>query len=184
MQVIGLNGLKSSGKSTAAQYLVSEHNFTEISFAYLLKVSVCQLFGITMEQIEEMKNDPAASVRLTFPNGTYKTMTFREFLQRYGTEAHRDVFGFDFWVEQMLAHYDLQPSGRYVAADCRFQNEAIALKRLGGYIVRVDRRAVESDDSHASEAGLPDHMIDVVLDNNSNLIDLGARIDTILESHA
>ena len=29
-------------------------------------------------------------------------MTFREFLQRYGTEAHRDVFGKDFWLEYTL----------------------------------------------------------------------------------
>jgi len=110
----------------------------------------------------------------------------RQALQRYGTEGHRDVFGDDFWVDVLLPeetiHDDLEgivPTWPYnfrgplsaeppeicVITDCRFPNEALRVKALGGEVWEIDRIDMELDDSHASEVPLPPELIDHTLPN-------------------
>lgn len=157
--IVGLTGKKGSGKDTVGSYLVEQHGFARVSFAEPLKSSVAALLGISVEQIEQWKNDPYAVVGfgLKVEDGWIvgDEMTFRQFLQRYGTEAHRDVFGDDFWTEQgKWAIRDAMAKGAtdVVVTDVRFDNEADAIRSMGGCIVRVYRPEAEhSDDSHASE---------------------------------
>lgn len=94
--LIGMTGLKGSGKDTAAAHLVAVHGFTRVAFADLLKESLAAFFGITMEEIEEWKNDDSCVIIFQRPNGMRSTMTLRQALQRYGTEAHREIFGTNF----------------------------------------------------------------------------------------
>ncbi len=177
--IIGFTGLKSSGKTTAADYLIAEYGFRAVSFAQPLKDSVCALFGIRSEQIEDMKNDPNSTVTLTFPNGMRATQSFRAFLQRYGTEAHRDIpeFGKNVWTD--MAEDKLSDCDNIVIADVRFENEARVIHRCGGKIIRVSRSASLTGDIHESEAGLPLHLIDANLDNNGRVEDMLDRLDLL-----
>src|SRR6516165_2411699 len=111
--LIGLTGLKGVGKDTVAAILVKDYNYERRAFADPLKKSVAALFDIPFHMVDKLKNDP--SIRVTLVKHDYgldqmrwaghgNDLTFREFLQRYGTEAHRDVpeMGHDFWVELLL----------------------------------------------------------------------------------
>jgi hypothetical protein len=173
--IIGLNGLKGSGKDTVGQYLVDNWGFEHASFAKKLKESAAALFGIKPETWEEWKNDPRRRILLYeaatddwYPNlkaesGTV-TLTVRAFLQRYGTEAHRTIFGSDFWVEQAMKGID--PNKKIVFTDARFENELERIKSLGGYNVQILRPGLFTEDSHVSEAPPPPHLIDYAIDND------------------
>lgn len=154
---IGLAGRKGSGKDTIADYLVANHGFDKLSFARPLKLSAAALLDIDAADFEVTKNDPKATVttRYTLPGGRsiYRQQTVREFLQRYGTEAHRDIpeFGNSVWTNMLLTK--LKPGGRYVIADSRFTNECRALYLEGGVVCYVERPSTDDlSDAHASEA--------------------------------
>ncbi len=125
---------------------------------------------------------------LNAPSDLVADMTVREFLKRYGTESHRDVFGQDFWVDQVLPSSD--PTAAYqrsfwrentVISDVRFPNEISRLKSYGGSLWNVTREGF-SGDSHASEQPIPEDMIDFSLMNNGSFEDLYKKIDEYLIS--
>lgn len=158
--IVGLTGKKGAGKDMIGSYLIEQHGFVRVSFADALKESVAALFDIPVEQLETWKNDPHAivSIGIAVEEGWMvggRTMTVRQFLQRYGTEAHREVFGDGFWLDvarQRIAELHAQGHQRLVFTDVRFDNEAELIRTLGGQVVRIWRPEAEvSDDSHASE---------------------------------
>lgn len=182
--IIGLTGLKGAGKDTVADQLVAKYGFEKRSFAKLLKDSVCALLDLTPDQIERWKNDPEIVVTVLGPNARlaegYRSFTFRQFLQRYGTEAHRDVFGTHFWVDN--AFVGMEPGKNYVFTDVRFVNEADAIRACfpNSTIVRVERPGLSSDD-HASEVPLPIDRIDYTIFNDQDLYYLSQVVDSLME---
>jgi hypothetical protein len=182
MELIGLNGKKGSGKDTAGAWLVEEHGFERLSFAAPLKESAAACFDIDPSVWETLKNDPDACVtvatRIHGEPGIVGCVTVREFLQRYGTEAHRDIFGADFWTRQLIDRLD--PDGKYVVTDARFENECQAIQDAGGAIVVIKRPGTDADDAHASEADLPEKLIDTVLYNHGTIEDLHETLDIYL----
>jgi hypothetical protein len=179
--LIGLNGKKQAGKDTA--YLRLAHLFggelvERRSFADRLYRSAASALGVTVEELQEWKSDPEIQVcvravrdlrdgeGLPFKHHTViARASVREYLQRYGTEAHRDVFGDSFWVEQV----DLEHAGRMlVVTDVRFPNEAERIRAAGGWVVVIRGPAdVErAGDDHASEAPLPAELVDATISND------------------
>lgn len=186
--IIGLNGYAGSGKDTAGEYLVMAHGFTRFAFADLLKDSVCSLFGIPREQVDRLKLDVTALVTLYIADlpvsensGIIKEMSFRGFLQRYGTEAHREVFGEDFWVDQLFSRM-LTSTERAVITDVRFLNEAERILQFGGLVLRINRSRLFEDDTHASEQPLPDWLISGEVDNSGDLSTLYKKLDCLVAS--
>jgi hypothetical protein len=158
--LIGINGFKGAGKDTVGDILVKHYGFTKLSFAAKLKQSVAALFDIPLEDVDRYKNLDASVVVMG------KSMSFRVFLQRYGTESHREVFGDTFWVEQLLPipHW----SKKYVITDARFENELRAVREYDGYNVQVVRPGIEGD-GHASEVAPHAKLIDYVITNEEPL---------------
>lgn len=72
----------------------------------------------------------------------------REVLQYVGTEYVRSVQN-DYWYASLLARTVNAPLA--LVPDLRFQNEAKAIRSVGGKVLRVVRKGIESKDSHASE---------------------------------
>ena len=66
--------------------------------------------------------------------------------------------------------------------DTRFENEAESIKERNGIILRIDRESAKSEDTHASEAGLPGELIDIVVDNNGSIDDLYESAKTFVGS--
>lgn len=191
--LVGLNGLKGAGKDTVGEYLIKEYNFERLSFAEKLKESAAALFGVKPSIWEDLKNDESAVVEIEVNKGLTEgediiaSVTVRQFLQRYGTEAHRTIFGSDFWVDHALKGVD--PNKDYVFTDARFENELQRIKSLGGYNLQILRPELSNEDSHASEIPPPPHLIDYSIDNDGDFDRLFDQVDYFvkfleLESYA
>jgi hypothetical protein len=183
--ILGLSGLKGSGKDTVAAYLVKTHGFERKAFADPMKKSIAALFDIPFSEIDKFKNDDTCEVALgyNFTQESYeawtKVLSFREFLQRYGTESHREIFGKDFWVDQTLPVQGYYPGRAIVVTDVRFANEAARVNELGGFNIRVVRdRSSSSEDNHVSEQ--QDFEFDFKIYNDGDLEELYDNIETVL----
>jgi len=186
--IIGLSGQKQSGKDTVAAYLVKEHGFERKAFADPLKQSVAALFGIPFSYIDKLKMDdvlvgigrigqPEYDQWIQYDGEVSKGLTFREFLQRYGTEAHRDIFGQDFWLDYTLPVQGFYPGRAIVVTDVRFANEAARVRELGGLVVRVIR-GLSDQDQHRSE--VIDFDWDYIIDNDGSFHELYGHVEDML----
>jgi hypothetical protein len=181
--ILGLNGLKGSGKDTVAAYLIKEYQFERRAFADPLKKSVAALFDIPFHLVDNFKNDPYMKVSLDSdksPALHQKTLTFREFLQRYGTEAHRGVFGEDFWLDHTLPKDGFYSGRKIVITDCRFDNEAHRIHKCGGNVIEIRRPALNKSDTHESEQPLSPKLVDAILNNDKDLDHLYAATEAVL----
>lgn len=164
--VIGLAGYRRSGKSTVADTLV-EHDWIHDSFAAPIRQSMCLVLGIQMRDLEAVKEEPQRMLGGLPP---------RQIMQWFGTEWMRKHCGPDVWVLSLDARIrPLLNAGRnIVISDVRFANEAEYIHSLGGDVVWIDRAGCGPSD-HASEFGLPPHLIDHRVENDGDL----ARLQTL-----
>lgn len=174
--IIGLTGRKGVGKDTVAKYLIDRYGFIRLSFADPLKQAVANLFGIELALVEALKAEDKVAettghVILEIAGRTQYDYSWREFLQRFGTEMGRNTFGEDFWIERWQDEYDALKAEHVVATDVRFDNEARRILSEGGYIIEITRPGYESD-GHVSEAGIDEDLIDAWITNNGSLDDL------------
>lgn len=183
--IVGINGAKGSGKDTIGAYLVNNYGFTRVGFADSLKESAAALFKIDPDEWNELKNDPYAIISLNVYDDIgglkkiYDSITVREFLQRYGTESHRDIFGDDFWVNAAMkvVRENVKAGNNVVITDMRFPNELEAVIDHGGQIWKVRRPEVEGGDGHPSEQVLDDDLFDVVFFNTGTIEALYQNLD-------
>ena len=145
--IIGVTGYKGSGKDTVARYLCENYDFQQVSFAEPMKNVLCYIFGWNMSQWESLEWKET-------PNEACYGHTPRHIAQTFGTGWGRDVVHNNLWVDTLARQ--LHPDGRYVISDVRFDNEAAAVRALGGAVVRVKVRGRVQADGHASEAGVSD----------------------------
>jgi hypothetical protein len=189
--ILGLNGLKGSGKDTVAAYLIKEYGFERRAFADPLKKSVAVLFDIPFHKIDQYKNDPSRKVFLAndhivhqgtepFGDEIASEITFREFLQRYGTESHRGVFGENFWVDQTMPKDAFYSGRKIVITDLRFDNEAKRVHDCGGSVIRIDRPEVDVHDTHESERPLDPKLVDFILHNDRGIDELYLLTESML----
>jgi len=116
-------------------------------------------------------------------------MTVRDFLQKLGTDGLRNGLHDNVWVNALMADYKRieygdDEQGQYpnwIITDCRFPNEAIAIKNAGGIMIRVDRPGVEPINNHPSEIGLDGWNFDYKIGNVSDIISLKFTIEGILK---
>lgn len=172
--LIGLNGFKGVGKDTVADYLVSKHGFEKRAFADPLKQAVANLFDISREDVDRYK-DLDASVQVLG-----KPMSWRVFLQRFGTEMARETWGEDFWVD--MAFRDYVKGSNIVFSDARFSNELRYIQVLGGINIQIVRPFYGSD-GHASEIEPLPELIDYVVGNSRTIPDLYENVDWVLDDY-
>lgn len=140
--IIGLVGFISSGKDTAADYLVNFHGFRRDSFANTLKDAVAAVFGwdrVLLEgrtkEAREWREqvDPWWAERLLMPH-----LTPRWILQYWGTEVCRNHFHDDIWIAS-LENKMRKTTDNIVISDVRFPNEVTAIHNAGGLVIRIKR---------------------------------------------
>lgn len=187
--IIGINGKAQSGKDSVATLIQESMSLAEVrrlAFAQKLKESFAALLGIPVEWLELLKTSdsvikihPSYDLPMEMVESLWEIeMTFRVALQRYGTEAHRDIFGDNFWVEQ--AFNNIPVSDIVTITDVRFPNELEAVKDHDGFLVKVLRNKPGCDDSHPSEQDLPDDEFDWILDNTGTYDDLRHNVDLMM----
>lgn len=98
-------------------------------------------------------------------------MTAREFMQFFGTEVMRKMYD-NIWINRTIKDIETEGPQIAVISDCRFKNEAVALKQIGAKLVYLDR-SISQSDTHASENGFDDFTdFDLVIPNsNMTLLD-------------
>ena len=169
--IIGLTGLSGSGKSTAAQHLAHEHNWSRFKMATPLKIMLRSLYremGVADVEIERRIEGDLKEQR----DPLIGNHTPRHAMQTLGTEWGRDIMGRDFWVS-IASKAILALPGHVVIDDIRFDNEAKMIRALGGRVIKLARIGHETvAGSHISEDGVRLSLIDMTLYNNGDTSDL------------
>ena len=128
--LIAFCGRAGAGKSYAASYLCSAHGFERVRFAGPLK-AMMMAFGLTERQVDgDEKEMPCALLGGRTP---------RYAMQTLGTEWGRELIDPELWRRAWAHRVDaiLAEGGRVVVDDCRFMNEATAIWKRGGRLVRL-----------------------------------------------
>ncbi len=186
-RTIGLTGKARSGKSTVAEILRRDHDFTVVSFADTLRDMALaidpfiplnhSLNLVRLSTIVEARGWERA--KDGFPE-------VRRFLQRLGTDAVRNHLGQAAWVDAWWAKVDRLGAADVVAADVRFANEAESVHGFAGEVWRIERPNLVDPSGaagHVSEAGIPDHLITLTIVNDGSLDDLASAVADALAGH-
>jgi hypothetical protein len=169
-RVVALTGAAGSGKSTAADYLIRQHGYERVKFAGPLK-DMCRAIGLTEDHIEGRLKE--------VPSDMLCGKTPRYLMQALGTELGRNLIGEDFWIRLWL--HRVAGADRVVVDDCRFPNEAAAVRSLGGVIIKLEGRGGIAG-AHASEAGCGTW--DSVVENDGCVTDLYAGVEEAIRRAA
>ena len=189
MNLLGVTGQAGAGKDTFYErlHVLGGNRFVRLSVADSLKDSIAALFGVSLEHLDELKRDAGSRVELRTDDPTnpmrrhqIRSLSVREFMQRYGTEAHRDLFGEDFWLMEWIRRAAAITEARRVRIDgeaagaartvivntsVRFPNEAKAILGHRGIVVHVHGPQDKGAGDHPSERALPGALITEHVDN-------------------
>jgi hypothetical protein len=178
--IIGISGKANAGKDTLAEWIqiysrrVIKIDWEIKSFAYNVKHVASILTGLPVEFMITRAGKAA------FLSGF--GMTGGALQQKIG-EGIRNTVHENAWVMALLSGYKASDDPRWIIPDVRYQNEARAIRALGGMLVRVNRDAVDDcgrDPNHSSEIDLDNWTDwDFVIQNDGTLNDLkneGVRI--------
>lgn len=201
MHIVGLTGAAGSGKDTVCDFALEwceEHGLAaeRVAFADPLKMSAARALGFDgdITQCVEFCNtlkQPWTSIAIggEYAGGGFEVtheISGRQYLQFYGTEAHRDVFGTEFWVEiteRELAKRAGTDLDVVFLTDPRFPNEATMIHKHDGEIWEVVRPQQSKVEAHASEAGLPEGAIEFQINNVSSLDALRVLVRSVCEAN-
>lgn len=149
--IVGFGHVKQSGKDTSAQVLIDHFGFRRIGFADKMKECLLALDPY-ISAYNGIKLKPViAAIGWEEAKRSYPEL--RRLLQMLGTEVGRELFWENFWVDLVLG--DIEADENVVFSDVRFVNEAETIKKLGGYVIRIDRPGYVAE-GHISETALVD----------------------------
>lgn len=186
-KIVALCGYAGAGKDTAAKGLLWTGEWAHGSFAAKIKdviYAVNPLIPVHRGQLGydafNVTDDPVVYVRYAdfldkvgHEQGKYGNQEVRQLQQRTGDDGGRQVIGPDVWVDAAMDHL---PDSAVVFTDCRFPNEASAVQRAGGYVIRVVRPGTRPVNDHPSETALDDFPVDAVIVNDGTMADLGQKL--------
>lgn len=160
VHIIGLCGLATAGKSTAA---AAFYGWERASFAAPIRAMLAAL-GLTAEDMGERgKNVP-----LPWLGGK----TPRQLMQSLGTEWGREQVSPDIWLALAERRISCARAAAFAANfhgivfdDVRFDNEAALLRSLGGKVLRIERDGLAPSMTHASERGVSLDLVDGTIIN-------------------
>lgn len=192
--LIALAGAIGAGKSAIAEHLAAR-GFAVVAFADGLREEILARLPRTLQAIHDLHGDVEAGGRGTsweYPSNAdlkerirrmvYETkpLGVRELLQEYGSDVRR-ADDPDYWVRRW-AYRTSAIQGPVVTPDCRFPNEARAVREMGGLLWHVTRSGCAAA-GHVSETALA-HWFDwdAEIANDGTLLDLHAQVDRLLHA--
>jgi hypothetical protein len=198
--IIGISGKMGSGKDTFGQMLQDElPSYTLKSFAFKLKQVASIISGIPIENFEDpefkmgyMTSEWDTSILKDSPSKYLKTettqMTVREFLQKLGTDGLKHNLHSSVWINALFSDYKKEKSEdffpNWIITDVRFPDEADAVKKKGGILIRIERSNIKqgSSKTHVSETAM-DHYsdYDIIVHNEGDLESLKKRAKEVAE---
>ena len=144
------------------------------AFASPLKDIAIGLFNIPRENIygtNEEKNALSQYKWEDMPTkvkGKSGPMTYREFMQYFGTNICRKIYS-EVWTSRTLADIKAEESLYAIISDARFPNEIEAVQAAGGKVIKLTG-GIEGD-SHDSETALDEYSnYDAIIDTANETI--------------
>ena len=182
MKIIAFTGLMGSGKSTAVTELrelaqnrgLSTHNLKFAQPLYDIQNFIYERISQAHVPLDHVTKD-------------------RRLLQWLGTEWGREQISETLWIDLWSNEVErLSAIGVDIITcdDLRFENEAQAIKELGGILIKLtsshSEKRIDTKSGiakHASEAGVSNESIDYVIENNGTIDDLRSSLLTINSRH-
>ena len=167
--LIGLVGNIGSGKSTAAKYMVKGFSFKELCFAHPLKIACDSIFRYPKnwgkKATQKEKDD--------FVPGFY--FTYREFLQKFGTEFGRKIIQKNLWIKLLEKKLINGKCKNFVISDVRFKNECKFILAHGGILLKIERPVDDEGEHKIENAESVDKSIEFRIDNTKSTYDITER---------
>jgi hypothetical protein len=195
--IIGISGYSGSGKDLVGTIIqeISLNKWHIKKWAGKLKTIASILTGIPVENFEDqefkktllgpewgtVKDIPLNGVPVFADMQFNSLMTVRDFLQKLGTDAIRDSLHENTWVNATMIDYTTEAN--WIITDTRFPNEAEAIKKAGGIVVRINRPGVQPINPHPSETSLDDWNFDAVINNDGDVSDIVHKVGLLLYRH-
>lgn len=126
--IIGISGKRGVGKTSLANYICKSFKFTKLSFAEELKELAKSIFPFTEVDLNSV----------TRKEKRFKEFEFspREFMTNFGDFIrYHDK---DYWVKKAISKCESNKLD-YIFDDVRFENEAEAIRAIGGKLIRIER---------------------------------------------
>lgn len=191
-KIILIAGPKRGGKDYCGEQISLELNRRGYStsimrFADPMKFIIAETFGITMDELEDYKNDTDTfGIEIkAYPNNqpqaTIEYTDFREILQRFGTEAMKPVFGENVWAKIVYDKIDASENEEIdfiLVPDFRFMieyDERATTLKVTNTILESN-----SEDTHASENDLANFTFNYEIDNTEQK-DISDEIKTYVD---
>lgn len=188
--LIGIHGIRGVGKDTTANFIkefvaasdpplrAERRGFADkMKWAYMRQWFPTITMAEAIAFVDKWKNDPNAKLSgvwskpveegsdKLFVSTFIPPITMREAMDQFATEGARQIYGEDFWIEQLLPRgndrlYTENPAWWYsftykvdensfdvadicIVADVRVENEVDLVREHGGWLVKVKRVDVE-----------------------------------------
>ena len=182
--IIALTGRAGVGKSTVARALCADHGFLRIGFADPLKAMLRGFYRAGELSSDDIDRRISGDLK-EIPDPWLGGISPRYTMQTLGTEWGRKRMGEDFWIGAWERSVGASGAERIVVDDCRFTNEAEAVRKLGGVVIGLRREGVAPlPGNHASEFGTePDEWIDVMDDFPAATAALVLRVARSIRVH-
>ena len=173
-------------------WLADQSGWEIKKFAGKLKTIASLLTGIPTEKFEDQEFKKTNLGPEWSDHGM--PITVRDLLQRLGTDALRQGLHYNTWVNALMADYIKKPVNilkgegyhledalpNWIVTDCRFPNEAEAIRKAGGIIIRVNRPGIKPINDHPSEIALDNYTFNFVINNDGDIAFLTERVKQIL----
>ena len=197
--IVGFMASGESGKSKCAEILADELGFTRVSYTEPIITVLYEINPIVLvtpedyqKVIKEMEWKQASQfydMRINNYGGFYyfrdlhvflgydvskRIKMVREYYQRAGTEAGRNLYGQDVWIN--LAEKKFDKSENVVIENVRFENEALSVLRKDGFLVKINRPGFGNINNHISDTGIPYHLATHTLENDGTVADLPQKV--------
>lgn len=187
MAIISISGKIGSGKDTIADIIMQYtpyHHWQVKKFAGKLKDIAEILTGVPKINFEDQEFKQQDM-------GPEWGMTYRDLLQKLGTEAMRNGLHKNVWVNALFADYQFnieedEQIPYWIITDSRFPDELAAVKKHNGIAIKVIRDSGNTVGiTHTSETALDNYTEwDYIIDNNGTLEELKTQILSILEKES
>jgi hypothetical protein len=170
--VIGLSGYAGVGKNTIAEEFVRNDRFEQRGFADALKEI---LYELNPTINVDLPHDRLQDIVDTFGwEKAKKIPEIRQLLQRLG-DGCRKSLGEDIFINTL---FNQPHKANLIISDLRYENEALEIRRRGGYVIRVERPGIGPVNSHSSEK--LDFEADFTVSNNKSPADAYLEIKEFL----
>lgn len=199
--IILVTGLKQSGKSTFCNILEQEYGFKSFMFAERLKEMATKIIPMIFHDLHMYKGvlynkaNQHEQTEIDWESEEFKSMvipsifnkeqiSFREFLQKFGTDFIRQHINNDYWKEDLYYKIDNYPVDDIdsCVSDMRFFNE----HRDDTIVVGIDRGYKLKGGDHLSELEIPriiKNLAKFTIDSNCPLKDYEDRCRKLIRNN-